>query len=431
MIDFFKRFRSIWWVLLTYFLFSIINAFTVQLFVIPKIFSDHHHTNGLLINTDSTEFHKFACDFAGSMKRNGLSSWKLNPVDNAHLQPATITSLFYYFFVSEPWVILPLNALLHALGGFILFYISFKITNRTWIGIASSLAFVLFPSTLTWYAQIHRDGFFIVGCYCLALSTLWAGENLTSKTLPKIITSSLAGAFCIYLSREYAVFIIIGACVISILLHRIYILIKNKKYLLPAISISVGTITFLIIIIYGRIEHGNWENLPGSEWKYSKWIPNEMEHQLLGIAKRREFFFLEHPDANTHLDKDRSFNSAMDVLSYIPKSLVNTYFYPFPISGEKSGSGVAMKVASLEMTIIYLIYAVLLIIIICRQRIRLHCGLFTYAVLSIIPFALAISNLGTLYRIRYFSVMLMLCLLITSILQVIGNRTSTKKKEAL
>lgn len=291
MINYFKRFRSIWWALIAYFLFALFTAFTVQLFVIPQLFPDYHHGHGLLVNTDSTEFHKFADHYAGSLERNGLSTWKITPVDGAHLQPAAIASLFYYFFISEPWVLIPMNALLHAIGGFILFYISFKITNQLWIAIISSLPFIVFPSSLTWYAQIHRDGFFIVGCYFIALCAYWAGEHFTPKILLKMIIGLLAGALCLYASRAYAVFIIIGACTISILLHRTYVLIINKKYLFPAISISLGAITFVIIVVYGRIEHGDWKDPPGSDWKYSKWIPNDIEHKLLHIGKRRELFF--------------------------------------------------------------------------------------------------------------------------------------------
>jgi hypothetical protein len=393
------------------------------------MFPDQHHGHGLLTNTDSTEFHKFAYHYAKSLERNGLSSWKLNPVDNAHLQPATIASLFYYFSVSEPWVVLPMNAFLHALGGFILFYISFKITDKVWMGVLSSLPFVLFPSALTWYAQIHRDGFFIVGCYCMTLCVYWSSKSFKIKRLIQMLLGFFIGSLCIYVSREYALHYLLAASISCIIIMRCYIFIKNKNYFVPGVLCFLSLIASGIVFNHSIKEHGDWKATPETRWIYAKLIPNVIEHQLYDIVLRRDLFFQQYPEANTNLQHNRDLNSAIDVLAYLPKALFITYFYPNPVFGESFKSTIAMRVAKLEMTIIYLVYVLVLFVTICKKSIQVNWLLFVFSIISVMPFALAVSNLGTLYRIRYGSMMLIVCLLISAILQTVSG--SPKEKEKL
>ena len=86
--------------------------------------------------------------------------------------PIGIASAVYALTWPKPWTLIPLNAALHATAAALLFrLLRGFVADWRWaaVGVAP---FVFFPSALVWVSQIHKDGFFIAGYFCLFVA--WA-----------------------------------------------------------------------------------------------------------------------------------------------------------------------------------------------------------------------------------------------------------------
>jgi hypothetical protein len=74
-----------------------------------------------------------------------------------------IAAVFYTLITPKPWTLLPLNALLHTAAAWALFEILRSITGDWKKALLGAAPFAFFPSSLTWTAQMHNDGYAIPG----------------------------------------------------------------------------------------------------------------------------------------------------------------------------------------------------------------------------------------------------------------------------
>ena len=77
-----------------------------------------HTGNGLLKGGDWVEFHKIAIELAEKIHAEGWRNWELRPQLQA---PSGIAvALYVVTGVEKPWIVLPLNSLLFAMGALFL-----------------------------------------------------------------------------------------------------------------------------------------------------------------------------------------------------------------------------------------------------------------------------------------------------------------------
>ena len=108
----------------------------VQLVLLPHLFSGWHAGHGLLATCDYSRFHDIASRLSDEIHRQGWSAWVLPPDG----QPvAGIAAVFYTLIVPEPWTVLPLNAALHAVGGWSLFVAFHLVTRKSRYAVAAPL----------------------------------------------------------------------------------------------------------------------------------------------------------------------------------------------------------------------------------------------------------------------------------------------------
>src|SRR5262245_7231906 len=100
------------------FLYATLTAALVQTVVLPRFTPQWHAGHGLLAGLDSTEFHERAVDAAEAIRREGWMVWTLRPRGQL---PVGILSALYALTVPEPWVLIPVNAVLHATAAVVLF----------------------------------------------------------------------------------------------------------------------------------------------------------------------------------------------------------------------------------------------------------------------------------------------------------------------
>ena len=156
------------WIL--FFCFATSAALLFQKLLLPLLPS-LHAGQGLLYG-DSINFHTAAVQLAERIRLEGWSAWSIYPARGYTGNVALLGALYAIFGV-EPSLIVPVNAAVHASCGVLIYQISRLIavgkTGRI-AGVLAATLFVVFPSALNWYAQVHKDGFAIAA----VLVVLWS-----------------------------------------------------------------------------------------------------------------------------------------------------------------------------------------------------------------------------------------------------------------
>ena len=147
--------------------YAVLAGLFLQLVVLPYVFPQLHAGNGLLAGRDWVGFHAQAATEAQKILQGGWNEFRFRPDgDNSIIG---ITAFFYVLFGSHPLALLPLNAVMFATGGAALFSILKQLDLEDNEALIAVLPYLLFPSSLLQYGQIHKDVF----CTATILVILW------------------------------------------------------------------------------------------------------------------------------------------------------------------------------------------------------------------------------------------------------------------
>ena len=197
---------------LLFFLYTASVSTFVQIVLLPYILPFFHAGNGLLNSSyDSIGFHRIAVDLVNKIRAQGWSAWELRP---GRQGIACIVSIFYFFALPDSRILIPLQAALHASAALILVnLLSLFVKNRN-KAILCVLPFLVFPSNLQWTAQMHKDGFSILGVVFIlqGMVSLARVENYKAKNWFFINFRSIVFCVCgfilIWIMRPYMLTII-------------------------------------------------------------------------------------------------------------------------------------------------------------------------------------------------------------------------------
>ena len=200
---------TLWQLWLAGFLCAALVAVTVQFVVLPYLVPELHGGHGLLEGLDSQAFHSIAVDRARRIRTEGWSAWQLRPLGQS---PAGIASAVYAVTVPEPWTLIPLNAALHATAALVLLRIVERFVPDRRRAVLAVLPFFFYPSAMTWYAQLHKDGMFILGSLLFAwgwmelvrLETWRGGVGVVGRWVVLVVLGVLVS----HVAREYSVLIL-------------------------------------------------------------------------------------------------------------------------------------------------------------------------------------------------------------------------------
>ncbi|MBI2725922.1 MAG: hypothetical protein HYX42_06700 [Polaromonas sp.] len=191
------------------FLYAILAGLAIQLVILPYIFPQLHAGNGLLAGRDWVGFHAQAITEAQRITQGGWAEFRLRPDgDNAIIG---LTGFFYVLFGPHPWALLPLSAAMFAAGGAALFSMIRNLGLEDNESIIAILPYLLFPSSLLQYGQIHKDVF----CTATVLVILWAWSSLLSEkrqrrnVLPLLVVSAFA-LIILSVFRPYLMYPLLG-----------------------------------------------------------------------------------------------------------------------------------------------------------------------------------------------------------------------------
>lgn len=175
------------------FLYAVLAGLVLQLVILPYVFPQLHAGSGLLAGRDWVGFHAQAVTEAQRILQGGWTEFRLRPDgDNAIIG---LTGLFYVLLGPHPWAILPLSAILFATGGLALFSILKQLGLEDKEALIAVLPYLLFPSSLLQYGQIHKDVFCTAGV--LVILWTWASLLRSDRKNWQIIPSLAIGAIAL------------------------------------------------------------------------------------------------------------------------------------------------------------------------------------------------------------------------------------------
>lgn len=418
-----------------FFCYAVCMALIFQNVIVPNMPSILGE--GKLLANDAVYFDQVAWSMAAEIKLHGWGTWQLFPASGAAGNVAILAGL-YAIFGHDPSLMIPINSCLHAIGGVLIFWLAKELATNEKValysGIIAGTLFVVFPSALSWYGQLHKDSFAIVGTLMFLLIWIKISKNPKDIAIWSwVLLGSGLSTFLIGIVRPYGLTIllvvslgalllvtfngfaksvercifrrfILGSTVVAILFSGVILTDGDAKQL------DMGSNTTYQLPQTDQHTQADQLNQADWEWQYSKWIPNSVEKYVASAAKvRMHYIYWDQIEkAGSTMDPDIAPENIIDVVMYLPRSLQIATFAPFPSSWftEKS---VIRLLASVEMMVYYLCLIGLFFLLRYNRTPEVLLTIyFSAAFLVILGFT--IVNLGTLYRLRYayFCIVLML-----------------------
>lgn len=406
------------------FAYTLLVSIFIQKVVVPAI-PGLDSGNGLMANTDAAVHHRVAMEIFQQIAREGWSSfqWGLYQGDRSFV--SEVTAIFYVLFSPHPAVLLPLNAIIHALSAVLLLLVFEKCLGTSRNTVLATSPFIFFPSSASWYAQLHRDGYFILGFYLI----LYAWVRLFEDRKEVIVTENVKSVFFAFIG--YLIMVHNRPYVLKLLGYFspflfLFILVSRVRAF-RSLRISkrdlVVSLFFALVILvsmkgFEKIELRSKISLvsieggdaSGNTYNY-EWsrigLPSFVESSFYSIALVRSNF-LNRPvvsDSDSQVDRQVEFHSVWDVIKYTPRALQIAFLSPFPKHwfqrGASSGSRMMRIFAGMEMLVVYL--ALCSFFLHLRKVVSRPEAILTL-VLSIgflLFYSYIINNLGGLYRYRF------------------------------
>jgi putative peptidoglycan lipid II flippase len=417
--------------LMVFFCYACSIALIFQRVLLPIISPETAET-GLLPN-DAIYFHQIASKLANDIRELGWGQWHLFPSMGASGN-VSILAAVYALFGNDPAYIVPINAAMHALGGVLVFHIIKLLADDESLGVyAGAIAgtlFVIFPSALSWYGQLHKDSYAIAGILLILLSLVRVFDSRKQSNRDMTIQYVLAvlGIFLLGIVRPYNLKICLVA--ISVVFVLLLVVSIYKKSLRRNFAQAIFLIVLLILLsvaskILAKMENSHLGNtykdwVPTTqatqatqeswEWRNTNWLPIKLESQIETLARSR-VGLIEYGvkvNAGSMIDTHRTPESVADVLAYLPRAMQISSLAPFPNQWFESSSLIRL-VATAEMAVYYLCLPGIILLLLLNRRPTVLLTILFVSIFLVIH-GLVIANMGTLYRLRYAHVSILMAL---------------------
>ncbi|MBT9507352.1 hypothetical protein [Rhodoferax sp.] len=241
------------WVVL--FLYALFAGLALQVLILPHIFPQLHAGNGLLIGRDWVGFHEQAVVHAQKVILGGWGEFLLRPDGDNSI--TGVASFFYVVFGPYPWVLLPLNAVMFATGGVALFSLLLHLDLEENEALIAMLPYLVFPSALLQYGQIHKDVFCTAGVLVILWS--WVGllhsERKPKYILPMLVANALA-LVVVSVFRPYFMYPFLGFGMLLLFWHvariawQIFMTNTARSQVPDRVSLrfNLGSLAILIVL---------------------------------------------------------------------------------------------------------------------------------------------------------------------------------------
>jgi putative peptidoglycan lipid II flippase len=414
--------RAAWVLFVVAFLGTCAVALMVQLVLLPHFLPQLHAGHGMLVGGDSAGMHATAAALAERIRSDDWAVWELRPAGNA---PTGIAAAIYVLVTPEPYMLVPLNALVHAAGGLVIYLIAYGISRHRLASVAAALPFLLFPSAASWYAQIHKDGIFALGMLLCALGWMQAfRSDFWLARVPRyaaVLLPIAAGLLLVWLVRPHITILMQAVGAVTTVFGLGLVLVWWREGVLGGPRALAASLVFIVIPVLQvlakpsdyRVE--SWKGDVVASESVMRYMPGDcllerganatVDKLPVTVAAMRNFFTVGYRNAKSNMDPEFVPGTVCNLMGYLPRALQIGFLAPFPSAwladGSIAASTMMRRVISAEMVVTYM-GLLLLPLAFWRYRRKPEfwfvlgfCTLLTLIHVYLIP------NLGTLYRMRY------------------------------
>lgn len=435
-------------------------AIFFQSIVLPYIIPELHAGNGLLINGDWVNFHKIAFRKYEEIIAHGWQVWELRPRGQF---PSGVASIFYVLIHPEPWSLVPVNAVVWAASGIVVIRIVEIFTNNRGYATLACVPFLFLPSAAMWYTQILKDGFYTLGLLLLLYSCIRAVKFLWIEVRLKNIIYNfviiLMSITLVWAVRPYGVHFTLALISFIAVLATVYLLktLVTHKNIPVTAYVNLTSIILAVIFtsnisslsesnsrisLYNEVIYkpSSYNKKYGSDsfrksdaeayiqnnWTKSESMPGFLERKLLVLSVIRAKYININPEAGSNIKGDEHLFSGNAVMRFIPRAIQIVYTEPSPIDWfRRLSDGSASffyKISMFEMIIVYLGLFFFLIAL-WLWRTRWEIWLITaFTGMYLLVHGIVIPNIGTLYRMRYGMLMLLVTIGLAELMKIIHDR---------
>jgi putative peptidoglycan lipid II flippase len=404
--------------------YSASASLIIQFLALPLIFPEIHAGNGLLIGSDSVQYHTIASRLAQSIHEFGWSQWTLSPEG----QPAAgLAAPFYFLFGESPWSVIPINAFLHATTGIAVLHLARQLDVEWGAACIAGFFWIALPSSLQWVAQIQKDGYFFAGILGALVGWTMALRIVrgTAANPSALLCAGLlfSGTAIAGVARPYSlqISLVVSAFFLAIAIPLAIINTRRKKIERSScvgIVIAIAGLTCALAACphdirlepaLNRVESAGMsvEFIDGKPWRPSSWLPSFIDNAFMQIAiARRGYLSSSYSTAGSMADLRIQFHSAGESVAYLPRAVQIGFLAPFPEQwfspGASPGGTIMRFVAGLEMIILYPLLIIGLPLAAWKWRTRPEFWMIAfYCSAFVVIYAWATPNIGSLYRFRF------------------------------
>ncbi len=387
------------------FLYVMAMGLLLQKVILPL--TPWHAGHGLLAGGDWVRFHSIADRLAQTIEGQGWNHWVLRPEGQA---PSGVAAALYVLTgIHEPWVVLPVNATLYAMAATCLWHAVFLISRSRNTALFVLVPMMLFPSTAMIWGQIHKDVWVLAGVLGLVRGFVNLDRTRSMRDGLRLACLTSLSTGLIWIMRPYAAKIFLAASVLAVLVLAVLDRPRHRAWWGAA---GLFLLIQAIVVVQAPVEASAQVC---DVWYQQPPIP-VLDRQLASLACTREAFRVSYPLAGSNIDVDVAFHHVRDLVRYLPRALQIALFAPFPTMwvevthAVQPGGGVQRLLVIPEMVVYYLalVGCVGFLVPAGGQRQAILVALFGFAVVIAWIYALVVTNVGTLYRMRY-PAMLLLC----------------------
>lgn len=295
-------------------------------------------------------------------------------------------------------------------------------------GLTAACAVALWPSFLLHTTQFLKDPLFAALTLALVLVNVrWLTREYT---LGGALRAGAAGslvvtALCFARSGMGALLValvVLGALALSarqLCARRLLAANVAGALMLLAVTLAVPRLARGALELGRSPSSARWsaEHATRRESAAEEIESATREGFLSGAAARvgrvRRRFVELYPDSGSNVDADVRIESASDLLLYLPRAAEVGFLAPFPDMWLSSGRSVGTAgrlLGGVESLAMYAVEALALIALWGTRRRLAAWLLFASAATGVIALGLVAVNVGTLYRLRYVFVMLLIVL---------------------
>ena len=409
---------------LFYFCYATCAALVFQKFLVPLV-PELHVGQGLLAG-DSANFHAVAVYLAEQIQQQGWSAWRIYPSPSSGLNTAVLAAL-YALFGTDPSLIIPVNAMLHALSGMLLALIA----RFVWPGDVGKLAgviagclFIAFPSALNWYGQVHKDGFTIAGTLLVLYGWLQLGQRSSPGRAAFAMLQLLLGALLVLSARPYQLLLVAFALAMLLLilgpslLRREGVVAARGRLFAQAFALAImAAALWSPPQSHEQSDDGCGRNstcrmmseaqsraATTLQWEkswLSERLPRAVDRYAEAMARTRADLLDagKQVGAGSLIDINVKPSSLPEVFLYLPRAVLISVFAPFPTTWLEKLS--LPRIVGVAETAIWYLLAPGVLLSLFYRRSKEVLTLIGVATIVLAIYGFTVANVGSLHRVRY------------------------------